>query len=56
MVAIDRNEVKSKEGSSRVQMYKRFNLIHSYTFELGFHSPTVLTSLPDVSNEDEILT
>ena len=47
MTAVDRNEIKSKEGSSRVQMYKKYNLIHSYTLELGFHLPIFIQPLSE---------
>ena len=33
----DRFEDLSKESSARVQAYRSFGLIHSYTLECGFH-------------------
>lgn len=52
MTAIDKNEVKSKDGSGRVQIYKQFNLIHSYTLELGYHSPITMDALAEPVNLD----
>lgn len=37
MTSKDTNEVLSKEGSARVQMYKQLGCIFSYTMELGYH-------------------
>lgn len=52
----DRNEELSKEGSSRVQIYKQFNIIHSYTLECSFHSPgNTLIPLSPVSNENKVI-
>jgi hypothetical protein len=36
----------SKEGCARIFMYKKFNIVHSYTVECGFHTPNILNTLP----------
>ena len=46
----DRYEDMTKEGCGRVILYKSFNIAHSYTLELGFHSTLFLNELPHASN------
>jgi|JI6StandDraft_1071083.scaffolds.fasta_scaffold04024_11 hypothetical protein len=46
MKAKEKADDYSKEGCARVFMYKKFNIVHSYTLECGFHTPNVLNTLP----------
>lgn len=46
----DRKEVMTKEGCSRVNIYKLTNIIHSYTLECGYHLSSVIQKLAEPSN------
>ena len=45
MTSKDRNEELTKEGSSRVAMYRISKLVYSYTLECGYHYSFVLNDL-----------
>lgn len=37
----DTNELLTKDGSARVQLYKVFNIPFAYTMEMGYHGCNV---------------
>jgi len=41
----DYNSEHTKDGTGRVNIYKRFGLIHSYTLECGYHSVNTLNRI-----------
>lgn len=44
----DINELLTKDGSARVQLYKTFNIPFAYTMEMGYHG-----SFPKKINEEQ---
>ncbi|KRX01295.1 hypothetical protein PPERSA_11742 [Pseudocohnilembus persalinus] len=56
MTSKDRNEAQTKDGSSRVNLYKIGNLIHSYTLECGFHMSNIIQELASPSQTNKKFT
>lgn len=52
MASRDRYEDMTKEGAGRVVAYTHANILHSYTFELGFHLSNTTNQLPKCSHMD----
>jgi hypothetical protein len=55
MVQADKSDGLSKEGSGRVQFYKKYNIKHSYTIEcnyiIGNHSNPLYKMQPKAEYE-----
>ncbi len=46
MTAKDKHDNYTKEGCARVYYHSLFKMIHSYTVECGYFSPTKLNPYP----------